>query len=141
MGVLAKRVDPSDKENAFEGQKPGSGGRNTHLALLAAEKMDQHSIPSSRLDREAIRKGLMKAGISESQIETSEVGCLGYATDVGPISLTPMAVVGVRIHSDVEKAVGFAYEHNIPINARGAGSGLPGSVCWLRNRPGYALAG
>jgi len=57
-----------------EGQKPGSGGRNSHLALLAAQKMDQHSSPSSRLDREAIRKGLIKTGISESQIETSEVG-------------------------------------------------------------------
>ena len=109
-----------------EGQEPGSGERNTHLALIAAEKMDLHSSPNSRLARKAIRKGLMEAGISESRIETSEVGCLGYATDVGPISLTPMAVVGVRSHSDVEKAVGFAYEHNIPINARGAGSGLPG---------------
>jgi glycerate-2-kinase/FAD/FMN-containing dehydrogenase/Fe-S oxidoreductase len=108
-----------------EGQKPGFGGRNTHLALLAAEKLAQLNNPNNRLDREVIRKGLIKAGISESQIEISRVGCLGYATDVGPISLTPMAVIGVRSHSDVEKAVRFAYEHNIPINARGAGSGLP----------------
>jgi glycerate-2-kinase/FAD/FMN-containing dehydrogenase/Fe-S oxidoreductase len=107
-----------------DGQKPGFGGRNTHLALLAAEKLPQLN-HHSRLDREAIQKGLIKAGTSKSQIEISQVGCLGYATDVGPISLTPMAVVGVRSHSDVEKAVRFAYEYNIPINARGAGSGLP----------------
>jgi FAD/FMN-containing dehydrogenase/Fe-S oxidoreductase len=77
------------------------------------------------MGREAIRQGLTQAGIPESQIETSQVGLLGYATDVGPISLKPLAVVGVRSHEDVEKAVRFAYEHNIPINARGAGSGLP----------------
>ena len=77
-------------------------------------------------DRESIRKGLIEAGIAESRIETSQVGCLGYSYDVGPISLTPLAVVGVANHADVEKAVRFAHEHHIPINARGAGSGLPG---------------
>jgi FAD/FMN-containing dehydrogenase/Fe-S oxidoreductase len=78
------------------------------------------------VDKEAIRKGLREAGIPESRIETSQVACMGYAFDVGPVSLTPLAVVGVREHADVEKAVRYAYEHHIPINARGAGSGLPG---------------
>jgi FAD/FMN-containing dehydrogenase/Fe-S oxidoreductase len=78
------------------------------------------------LDKETIRKGLMEAGIPESRIDISEVGCLGYSFDVGPVSLTPVAVVGVKDHADVEKAVRYAYEHNVPINARGAGSGLPG---------------
>jgi FAD/FMN-containing dehydrogenase/Fe-S oxidoreductase len=77
-------------------------------------------------DKAAIRKGLMEAGIPESRIEISQVGCMGYAFDVGPVSLTPLAVVGVKEHVDVEKAVRYAYEHGIPINARGAGSGLPG---------------
>jgi FAD/FMN-containing dehydrogenase/Fe-S oxidoreductase len=77
-------------------------------------------------DREALRRGLAAAGIPESRIETSAVGCLGYAYDVGPVSLTPLAVVGVREHADVEKAVRYAREHRIPIHARGAGSGLPG---------------
>ncbi len=77
-------------------------------------------------DKAAIRKGLMEAGIPESRIEISQVGCMGYAFDVGPVSLTPLAVVGVKEHADVEKAVRYAYEHRIPINARGAGSGLPG---------------
>ena len=80
----------------------------------------------AEIDKEAIREGLMKAGIPESRIDISDVGCLGYAIDVGPISLTPKAVVGVRSHSDVANAVRFAYEHNVPITARGAGSGLPG---------------
>ncbi|MCE5266020.1 MAG: FAD-binding oxidoreductase [Deltaproteobacteria bacterium] len=75
---------------------------------------------------EFIRKGLIAAGIPESRIETSQAGCLGYSYDVGPISLTPLAVVGVASHADVEKAVRFAHENHIPINARGAGSGLPG---------------
>ena len=77
-------------------------------------------------DKAAIRKGLMEAGIPASRIEISQVGCMGYAFDVGPVSLTPLAVVGVKEHADVEKAVRYAYEHRIPINARGAGSGLPG---------------
>ncbi|UCD71563.1 MAG: FAD-binding oxidoreductase, partial [Syntrophobacterales bacterium] len=77
-------------------------------------------------NKKAFREGLMKAGIPESRVDISEVGCLGYAIDVGPISLTPTAVVGVRSHSDVANAVRFAYEHNVPITARGAGSGLPG---------------
>ncbi len=108
-----------------EGQKPGYGGRNSHLALLAADKIAQLYKPDSRLDSGAIKKGLVAAGIPESQIEISQVGRLGYATDVGPISLTPLAIVGVRRHSDVEKACKFAHEHAIPITARGAGSGLP----------------
>jgi FAD/FMN-containing dehydrogenase/Fe-S oxidoreductase len=73
-----------------------------------------------------IQRGLVQAGIPESQVDTSQVGRLGYATDVGPISLVPQAVVGVREHADVEKAVKFAHAHDIPITARGAGSGLPG---------------
>jgi FAD/FMN-containing dehydrogenase/Fe-S oxidoreductase len=108
-----------------EGEKPGRGGRNTHLALLAAERLAQTNNTDAAVDREAVKKGLIEAGISESQIETGLVGCLGYATDVGPISLTPLAVVGVRSHSDVERAVRFASNHGVPINARGAGSGLP----------------
>jgi len=87
---------------------------------------EQNLLPQRPLDKETIRKGLMEAGIPESRIEISQVGCMGYAFDVGPVSLTPVAVVGVKDHADVEKAVRYAYEHNIPINARGAGSGLPG---------------
>ena len=109
------------------GQKPGRGGRNTHLALLAAERMDPMDETRNRLDSEAVKRGLIEAGISASQIEISPVGLLGYASDVGPISLTPLAVVGVRSHADVEKAVRYAHAHAhaIPITARGAGSGLP----------------
>jgi len=77
-------------------------------------------------DRQTIRQGLIGAGVPESRIETSQVGCMGYAFDVGPVSLTPLAVIGVKDHSDVEKAVRYAYANRIPINARGAGSGLPG---------------
>lgn len=112
------------KVNTPEGQKPGQGGRNTHLTLLAAEKLAERGQCCS-LGREAIGKGLAEAGIAANQIDISEVGCLGYASDVGPISLTPLAIVGVRSHQDVEKAVRFAYEHGIAITARGAGSGLP----------------
>ena len=110
-------------------KKPGFGGRNTHLTLLAAEKIAQLRIQENRMDKmdkEVICKGLIKAGIAECQIEISDVGCLGYAFDVGPVSLIPLAVVGVKSHSDVEKAVRFAHENRVPINARGAGSGLPG---------------
>jgi glycerate 2-kinase len=108
-----------------EGQKPGHGGRNTHLTLLAAQKIASRPGPRKPLDSEAVKKGLMLAGIPESQIEASEVGRLGYASDVGPISFKPLAIVGVRSHADVEKAVRFANESGVPITPRGAGSGLP----------------
>jgi FAD/FMN-containing dehydrogenase len=89
-------------------------------------EIEQNPLSHHPPDKETIRKGLMEAGIPESRIEISQVGCMGYAFDVGPVSLTPIAVVGVKDHADVEKAVRYAYEHHIPINARGAGSGLPG---------------
>ena len=110
------------KINLPEGEKPGQGGRNTHLTLLAAEKV---AAPEGALDSEAIKQGLIEAGIPEARIDISQVARLGYASDVGPISLMPAAIVGVREHADVEKAVRFAYEHGIPISPRGAGSGLP----------------
>ena len=91
-----------------------------------SNEIEQSRHSSDPIDQEAIRKGLIEAGIPESRIEISQVGCMGYAFDVGPVSLTPLAVVGVRDHADVEKAVQYAHEHHIPINARGAGSGLPG---------------
>jgi FAD/FMN-containing dehydrogenase/Fe-S oxidoreductase len=89
-------------------------------------EIEQNPLPQRPIDKESVRKGLMEAGIPESRIEISQVGCMGYALDVGPVSLTPLAVIGVKEHGDVEKAVRYAYEHHIPINARGAGSGLPG---------------
>jgi len=81
---------------------------------------------NATLDRKAIRKGLIQAGIDKSQVDVSETAIVGYSMDVGPISLKPMAIVDVEDHTDVEKAMKFAYENNIPITARGAGSGLPG---------------
>lgn len=124
MSLSSNSVKQSEKKSALEGQRPVSDGRNMHPARSAAGKMDPPT--GNRLDRETLRRGFIKAGIDDFQIETSEVGCLGYSTDVGPIRLTPMAVIGVRSHSDVEKVVGFAHKNEIPINARGAGSGLPG---------------
>lgn len=111
--------------NVAEGKKAGYGGRNTHLTLLAAEKLTQQKTMEKTLDKKTIKQKLIKQGIAESQIDISDVGCMGYASDVGPISLIPRAVVGVRSHEDVEKAVKFAYDNNVPITARGAGSGLP----------------
>jgi glycerate-2-kinase/FAD/FMN-containing dehydrogenase/Fe-S oxidoreductase len=109
-----------------EGQSPGHGGRNTHLTLLAAEKMAQFHNRNKPLDSEAVKKGLVEAGVEESKIEIGEIGRLGYSTDVGPISMMPLAIVGVQSHSDVEKSVAYAFAHGIPITARGSGSGLPG---------------
>jgi len=112
---------------AAGGREPGHGGRNTHLTLLAAERLARRRAAAS-LDGAAIKRGLVAAGIPEARIEIGAVPLLGYATDVGPISLTPLAVVGVREHADVERAVRFAHEQGVPITARGAGSGLPGQA-------------
>lgn len=111
---------------AGEGGGPaGRGGRNTHLALLAADRIARRA-PSARLDAQAAMQGLVEAGIPAERIEIGEVARQGYASDVGPISLTPLAVVGPRDHEDVRRAVRFAAESGVPISARGAGSGLPG---------------
>ena len=72
-----------------------------------------------------LKNQLIDAGIPESQLDISLGARLGYSSDVGPIKLAPLLVVGVRNHSDVVKACRFAYQHSIPITARGAGSGLP----------------
>ncbi|MDY0166075.1 MAG: DUF4147 domain-containing protein [Thermoguttaceae bacterium] len=109
-----------------DGASPGFGGRNTHLALLAAERLARRPIREGRLGSEEIKQGLIRAGIVESHIDIDPVALLGYSTDVGPIKMEPKAVVGVRSHEEVENAVAFAREHAIPITARGAGSGLPG---------------
>ncbi len=82
--------------------------------------------PEKTFDKKTIQKGLIKAGIPKSQIEISDLACIGYGADVGPIAVIPKAIVGVRRHSDVEKAVKFAHENGIAITPRGAGSGLPG---------------
>jgi len=76
-------------------------------------------------DSQAVKKNLILAGIPEVQIEISHAGRLGYSNDVGPISLTPLAIIGIRSHSDVVKVCNFAFQYSIPITARGAGSGLP----------------
>ncbi len=99
---------------------------NTQLTAEQTTQKSNGKNGHSSAESEAIRKGLIAAGVPEARVEISEVARLGYATDVGPISLMPLAVVGVQSHADVEKAVKYAYEHNIPITARGAGSGLPG---------------
>ena len=65
---------------------------NTTTKSENAVELNQNS--NECPDRESIRKGLIEAGIAESRIETSQVGCLGYSFDVGPISLTPPG--GVR---------------------------------------------
>ena len=49
-------------------------------------------------DNEAIKKGLILAGIPESQIDISRPALVGYSTDVGPIAITPLAIIGVRQH-------------------------------------------
>ena len=80
--------------------------------------MSQFIAHDSHLDSQAVKKGLITAGIAAYQIEISQTGRLGYSRDVGPISFTPLAIVGIRSHSDVEKVCKFAYQHSIPITAR-----------------------
>lgn len=73
------------------------------MPMQSAER--EQSPASPRLpDKAVIRKGLLEAGIPESRIEIDQAGCMGHAFDVGPVSLTPLAVVGVKGHADVEKA-------------------------------------
>src|SRR5262245_31707418 len=65
-------------------------------------------------------------GLIAGDVRCDEVLLRLYASDASIYELTPLAVVRPRSASDVSAVVKYAAEKQLPIHARGAGTGLAG---------------
>ncbi|MGD9644769.1 MAG: anaerobic glycerol-3-phosphate dehydrogenase subunit C [Pirellulales bacterium] len=74
--------------------------------------------------RERIQDDLR--GLLEGSVQADDVALQLYATDASIYQIRPLAVVCPRTLADVVAVVGYAGENEIPIHARGAGTGLAG---------------
>jgi len=64
-----------------------------------------------------------------------------YSFDASPVEGLPSAVVKPLNAGEVSKAVAFAFEHNIPLIPRGAGTGMTGGSIPVRNSVVLSLEG
>ncbi|MEM6803443.1 MAG: FAD-binding protein, partial [Bacteroidota bacterium] len=62
----------------------------------------------------------------KGEIHAEEVYRLMYSTDASNYQLKPLAVLFPTEGADVQKAIGYCKEHEIPIISRGGGSSLSG---------------
>ncbi|MEW4456053.1 anaerobic glycerol-3-phosphate dehydrogenase subunit C [Bremerella sp. JC817] len=111
------------------------------------------------LERERIRADLR--GIIAGEIRCDDTFLELYSTDASIFQVKPLAVVRPRRTSDVAATVQYAAENQIPIHARGAGTGMAGESLgrgividfahsmrriletgddWVRVQPGVVLA-
>ena len=111
------------------------------------------------LERERIQADLR--GIIDGEIRCDDTFLELYSTDASIFQLKPLAVVRPRRTSDVEATVQYAAENQIPVHARGAGTGMAGESLgrgividfansmrrildtgedWVRVQPGVVLA-
>ncbi len=72
----------------------------------------------------------LERAIGEEKVFSDEAHRMQYAFDESGISTPypPDLVVHPETAEDVEKAVHLAYQHNIPVTARGGGSGVTGGA-------------
>src|SRR5439155_11422890 len=66
-------------------------------------------------------------GVLDGELLLDELSCALYATDASLFRVVPAAVVRPRHEGDVQTVVRYAAEHQIPLTARGAGTGLAGA--------------
>jgi FAD/FMN-containing dehydrogenase len=64
----------------------------------------------------------------EGEIRVDRVALAAYSTDASLYEMEPLAVVFPRHTQDVEILGAYSADHNIPLIARGAGSGLAGGA-------------
>src|SRR3982751_4146194 len=74
--------------------------------------------------RERIQADLR--GLLSGEVFCDDPFTLMYASDASVYQMRPLGVVRPRGLSDVRALVKYAAEQNIPIHARGAGTGLAG---------------
>jgi FAD/FMN-containing dehydrogenase/Fe-S oxidoreductase len=89
---------------------------------------------SSNLKPELIKNNL--TGRIKGEVSIDEITRYFYSTDASVYRIMPTAVVYPKDKDDVIEVVKFANKHDIPIHARGAGSGLGGASLG----PGIILA-
>lgn len=65
-------------------------------------------------------------GLIAGQVQCDDVTVQQYATDASIFEVRPLGVVRPASHEDVVAVVHYAREHQLPVVARGAGSGLAG---------------
>ena len=75
-------------------------------------------------ERERIQADLR--GLLDGDVRCDRVFAQMYATDASIYEIAPLGVVRPRGVSDVVACVQYAAEHNLPIHARGAGTGVAG---------------
>ncbi|MFI4873790.1 MAG: anaerobic glycerol-3-phosphate dehydrogenase subunit C [Blastopirellula sp. JB062] len=75
-------------------------------------------------ERERIRADLR--GVIDCEVLCDDLSLQMYATDASIFEVKPLAAVRPRRAQEVVACVRYAYENQIPIHARGAGSGLAG---------------
>ncbi|MEL6899181.1 MAG: FAD-binding protein, partial [Planctomycetota bacterium] len=67
-------------------------------------------------------------GVLQGDVRCDPVTCTLYASDASIYEVPPLGVVRPRNVADVVATVRYAAQHDLPIQARGAGSGLSGAV-------------
>ena len=75
-------------------------------------------------ERERIQADLR--GLLDGDVRCDDVFVQMYATDASIYEIRPLGVVRPRSVSDVVACVQYALENEIPLHARGAGTGLAG---------------
>ena len=65
-------------------------------------------------------------GILKGELLVDDIVALLYSTDASIFQVQPLGVVVPRDEEDVQALVRYAGEHQVPLVARGAGTGLAG---------------
>jgi FAD/FMN-containing dehydrogenase/Fe-S oxidoreductase len=78
------------------------------------------------MDQERARLQADLLGLVDCEVHCSEPFLQIYASDASIYQILPLGIVRPRNTADVVAVVQYAAEHQIPIHARGAGSGLAG---------------
>jgi hypothetical protein len=82
------------------------------------------NLPLMDPDQQRIEEDLR--GLLQGEVRCDDVATQLYASDASIYELKPLGVVRPRTVDDVVAAVRYAGENNLPIHARGAGTGLAG---------------
>ena len=75
-------------------------------------------------ERERIQADLR--GVIDGEVRCDDLFLQMYASDASVYEIRPTGVVRPRSLSDVVACVQYAAENNLPIHARGAGTGVAG---------------
>ncbi|MBM3999340.1 MAG: FAD-binding protein [Planctomycetes bacterium] len=78
------------------------------------------------MDQERSRVQADLRGLLRCDVHCDDVALQLYASDASIYELRPLGVVRPRGVEDVVTCLQYAHEHNLPVHARGAGTGLAG---------------